>query len=87
MRSAAFLFSVDCQNPYANALHTLVRFPLREGENVLTAVASRDRGLYQRGFTLRAFASPGTKLSIKRVTVNLPFSETVGASSKRFFLL
>ncbi|TXT11061.1 hypothetical protein VHUM_01812 [Vanrija humicola] len=67
------------KNPYVNALHTLVRFPLRQGENTLNAVASRDRGLVQRGFTLRAFASPGTSLVLKRVTLTLPFSETVNS--------
>jgi hypothetical protein len=69
--------STNTQNPYANGLHTLVRFPLRQGENALNAVASRDKGTAQTGFTLRAFASPGVVLDMTRVAANLPFSETV----------
>ncbi|GMK56635.1 hypothetical protein CspeluHIS016_0304750 [Cutaneotrichosporon spelunceum] len=72
------------ENPYTNALHTLVRYPLREGQNVLSAVPSRDRGLLQTGFTLRAFASPGTQLQLSRVGLTVPYSEEVrGALTKR----
>lgn len=62
-------------------MHTLVRFPLRQGENVLNAVASRDKGTTQMGFTLRAFATAGTTLEMTRVSLNLSFSETVSAST------
>lgn len=67
----------DPQNPYTNALHTLVRCSLREGENVFNVLASRDRGHFQTGFTLKAFAAQDTKLSLTRVSLALPFSETV----------
>ncbi|KLT45989.1 calpain-like protease palB/RIM13 [Cutaneotrichosporon oleaginosum] len=72
------------ENPYTNALHTLVRYPLREGANVLSALPSRDRGLLQTGFTLRAFAAPGTSLALQRVALSLPFTqEARGALTKR----
>lgn len=48
---------------------------------MLNAVASRDRGIFQTGFTLRAFASEGTRLEMTRVSLNLPFSETVSGES------
>lgn len=69
--------SANSQNPYTNALHTLVRLPLREGENIFNVLASRDRGHFQTGFTLTAFASQDTQLSLSRVSLALPFSETV----------
>jgi hypothetical protein len=56
-----------------------VRFPLREGENILNAVASRDRGTAQTGFTFRAFATAGVVLEMTRVAASLPFSETVSS--------
>ncbi|BEI82526.1 hypothetical protein CcaverHIS002_0303940 [Cutaneotrichosporon cavernicola] len=72
------------ENPYTNALHTLVRYPLREGQNVFSALPSRDRGLLQTGFTLRAFASPGTQLQLSRVGLTMPYTEEVrGALTKR----
>lgn len=61
-----------------------MRFSLRKGKNVLSALPSRDRGRSQTGFTLRAFASPGTELSLSKVGLNLPFSEEVrGELTKR----
>ncbi|EKD04298.1 hypothetical protein A1Q2_01329 [Trichosporon asahii var. asahii CBS 8904] len=70
------VFGADSQNPYTNALHTLVRLPLREGDNIFNVLASRDRGHFQTGFTLTAFASQDTQLNLSRVSLALPFSET-----------
>lgn len=75
--SAANRWMLTWQNPYTNALHTLVRCSLREGENIFNVLASRDRGHFQTGFTLTAFASADTRLSLNRVSLALPFSETV----------
>ncbi len=57
-----------------------MRYPLREGENVLSALPSRDRGLLQTGFTLRAFATAGTQLAFSRVGLSLPYTEEVGGA-------
>lgn len=65
------------QTPYTNALHTLVRHPLREGKNVVNAIASRDRGIFQTGFTLRAFAPKDVSLSLSRIGYALPFKDSV----------
>lgn len=66
------------QTPYTNALHTLVKYPLRQGPNVVNAIASRDRGIFQTGFTLRAYGSKGvSSLSLSRIGHTLPFKETV----------
>lgn len=61
-----------------------MRYPLREGKNVLSALPSRDRGLLQTGFTLRALAGAGTQLQLSRVGLTLPYTEEVsGALTKR----
>lgn len=67
----------DIQSPYSNGLHVLVRFTPRRPNSDLTIIASRDRGIFQRDFTLQAFAPASTQLSLERVKASLPFSYTV----------
>jgi hypothetical protein len=67
----------DFQSPYSNGLHVLVRFTPRRPNSDLTIIASRDRGIFQRDFTLQAFAPSSTQLNLERVKASLPFSYTI----------
>lgn len=40
-------------------------------------MASRDRGIFQRDFTLQAFAPSSTQVVLERVKASLPFSYTI----------
>ena len=70
-------FSADYQSPYSNGLHVLVRFTPRRPNSDLVIIASRDRGIFQRDFTLQAFAPPSTQVTLERVKASLPFSYTI----------
>ncbi|KAL7419785.1 cysteine protease [Cryptotrichosporon argae] len=67
----------DSSTPYANALHTLVRHRVRGGAADLTVTPIRDGGIHDLAFTLSAFASAGSVVSLDRDVVSLPFSQTV----------
>jgi hypothetical protein len=67
----------DPQSPYSNGLHTLVRFTPRRPNSDLVIIASRDRGIFQRDFTLQAFAPSTTQVKLERIKVSLPFSYTM----------
>ncbi|ODO06320.1 calpain-like protease palB/RIM13 [Cryptococcus wingfieldii CBS 7118] len=67
-------------NPYVNGNHVLVRYQLRRPSSSLIVVPSRDRGVYQTGFTLKAFAPEGVSLELTRLSRTMPFSETITGS-------
>jgi calpain-7 len=75
--SPQFQTQLISKSPYSNGLHVLVRFTPRRPNSDLTIIASRDRGIFQRDFTLQAFAPSSTQLSLERVKALLPFSYTV----------
>ncbi|WWC60071.1 uncharacterized protein I303_102634 [Kwoniella dejecticola CBS 10117] len=70
----------DQTSPYSNDMHVLVRYPLRRSASSLVVIAARDRGNYQTGFTLNAYAPAGTTLSLERVSQTLPFSQVVSGT-------
>jgi calpain-7 len=65
------------QSPYSNGLHTLVRFTPRRPNSDLVIIASRDRGIFQRDFTLQAFAPSAINVKLERIKASLPFSYTM----------
>ncbi|WVQ73824.1 hypothetical protein IAR50_003405 [Cryptococcus sp. DSM 104548] len=67
-------------NPYANGNHVLVRYQLRRPSSSLIIVPSRDRGVYQTGFTLKLFAPERVSLQLNRLPRTMPFSESVTGS-------
>lgn len=67
----------DSQSPYSNGLHVLVRFTPRRPNSDLVIIASRDRGIFQRDFTIQAFAPSNTQLNLERIKASLPFSYTI----------
>ncbi|WWC68846.1 uncharacterized protein I206_102782 [Kwoniella pini CBS 10737] len=70
----------DQTSPYANDMHVLVRYSLRRSTASLLVISARDRGNYQTGFTLNAYASTGTSISLERISQRLPFSQVVSGS-------
>jgi hypothetical protein len=67
----------DPQSPYSNGLHALVRFTPRRPNSDLVIIASRDRGIFQRDFTLQAFAPSTTNVKLDRIRASLQFSYTM----------
>ncbi|WVW79913.1 hypothetical protein I302_101883 [Kwoniella bestiolae CBS 10118] len=70
----------DQTSPYANDMHILVRYPLRRTTSSLLIIPARDRGNFQTGFTLKAFASHGSTLKLDRISQTMPFSQVISGS-------
>ena len=62
------------QSPYSNGLHVLARYTPRQANADIIVIPSRDRGLFQRDFTIQALASAGVELSLERIKASLPFA-------------
>ncbi|WVF66841.1 hypothetical protein IAT40_001583 [Kwoniella sp. CBS 6097] len=67
-------------SPYANSIHVLARYQLRRHESTLLVIPARDRGNFQTGFTLQAFSSRGSTISLERISRTLPFSQTISGT-------
>ncbi|WVQ94450.1 hypothetical protein IAU59_001529 [Kwoniella sp. CBS 9459] len=67
-------------SPYANSIHVFTRYQLRRSESSLLVIPARDRGNFQTGFTVQAFASSGSVLSLERISRTLPFSQSLSGT-------
>ncbi|WWC87652.1 uncharacterized protein L201_002542 [Kwoniella dendrophila CBS 6074] len=70
----------DQTSPYANDMHVLVRYPLRQAESSLLVIPARDRGNFQTAFTLNTFVSEGSTLSLDRISQTMPFFQCISGS-------
>lgn len=62
------------QSPYSNGLHVLARYTPRQANTDIIIIPSRDRGLFQRDFTLQTLAPGGMSITLDRIKASLPFS-------------
>ncbi|WVR04018.1 hypothetical protein IAU60_001017 [Kwoniella sp. DSM 27419] len=70
----------DQASPYANSMHVLVRYAVRGGDTTLRVIPTRDRGMFQTGFTLQALAPTGATVALERDSQTLPFSQLLTGS-------
>ncbi|OCF58147.1 calpain-like protease palB/RIM13 [Kwoniella mangroviensis CBS 10435] len=70
----------DQTSPYANDMHILVRYILRRSSSTILVIPARDRGNFQTGFTLNAFAAQGSTLTLERISQSMPFSQVISGS-------
>ncbi len=75
---------VEALKPYTNSSHILLRYTPRRPNIDLLVIPARDRGVYRTNFTLQAFAPSLTHLSLERISLSLPFTQsTSGSLTKR----